>query len=49
MNQQWMVFEDQPKYYMDMPRNPTTTNQEMTIDIVDLVTDINEGTLEVEA
>jgi hypothetical protein len=34
---------------MNMSRNPTTTNQEMTIDIVDLVMDINEGTLEVEA
>jgi len=43
------VFQDQPKYYMNMSRNPTTTNQEMTIDIVDLVMDINEGTLEVEA
>jgi hypothetical protein len=42
------VFQDQPKYYMDMLRNPTTTNQEMTIDIVDLVMDINEGTLKVE-
>ncbi len=43
------VFQDQPKYYMNMSRIPTTTNQEMTIDIVDLVMDINEGTLEVEA
>jgi hypothetical protein len=42
------VFQDQPKYYMDMPRNPTTTNQEMTIDTIYLVMDINEGTLKVE-
>jgi hypothetical protein len=34
---------------MDMLKNLATTNQKMTIDIVDLVMDINEGTLEVEA
>jgi hypothetical protein len=33
---------------MDMLKNLATTNQKMTIDIVDLVMDINEGTLEVE-
>jgi hypothetical protein len=43
------VFQDQPKYYLDMLRNPATINQKMIIHIIDLVMDINEGTLEVEA
>ncbi len=43
------MFQYQPKYHMDMLKNLATTNQKMTIDIVDLVMDINEGTLEVEA
>ncbi len=37
------MYQNQPKYYMDMLKNHVATNQEVTIDPTNLVVDIRGG------
>jgi hypothetical protein len=42
------VFEIHPKYYVDLPINFTTMNQEITIDTTNVIVNIDEVTPELE-
>ncbi len=42
------MFEIHPKYYVDLPINSTTMNQEIVIDTTNVIVNIDEVTLELE-